>query len=171
MQDDELGAALRGFLPRHRVLDMDPVQVHMSRMAIPIGREIREACIAQSLRRAARAATRDYDEALAPLGITIGQLSMLAALDRPEPIPLGQLAEGLGMDRTTLNRNLVPLERRRLVASGALSDDARVRTLSLTRAGRELLLASAPAWRKAQQAMSRRIPGWPLIATALDALG
>lgn len=140
-------------------------------MPTPIGREIREGCIAQALRRAARAATRDYDAALAPLGLTIGQLSVLAALDRPEPIPLGQLAEGLGMDRTTLNRNLVPLERRRLVASGAASGDARVRALALTSSGRDLLAASAPAWKKAQQAMSRRIPGWPLIATALDALG
>ncbi len=103
-----------------------------------LGKEVQDACMAQALRRAARAVSREYDAAFAPSGLSVGQFSTLAALDRIEPLRLGQLAEGLGMDRTTLNRNLAPLERKGLVSSQANREDARARLLSLTEAGRRV---------------------------------
>jgi DNA-binding MarR family transcriptional regulator len=139
-------------------------------MSIRLGEEIRAKCIAQALRRAARVVSRDYDGALSETGLTIGQFSTLAALDRDTPLRLGQLADGLGMDRTTLNRNLEPLEKKGLVQSLPVPDDARARMLSLTSGGRAALAQAAPAWRRAQSTLSKKIPGWPLIGPALDAL-
>jgi len=127
-------------------------------------------CMAQALRRAARVVSRDYDAALAESGLTIGQVSTLAALDRDEPLRLGQLADGLGMDRSTLNRNLDPLEKKGFVCSLPVPDDARARMLTLTNEGHAALAGAAPAWRKAQARLSKKIPGWPLIGPALDAL-
>ncbi len=127
-------------------------------------------CMAQALRRAARVVSRDYDDALSDHGLTIGQLSTLAALDREDPLRLGQLADSLGMDRTTLNRNLEPLEKKGFVRSLPVPDDARARMLTLTTDGHAALAGAAPAWRKAQAQLSKKIPGWPLIGPALDAL-
>src|SRR5271163_4451873 len=135
-----------------------------------LGKEVQETCMAQALRRAARAVSREYDAALAASGLRVGQFSTLAALDRPEPLRLGQLAEGLGMDRTTLNRNLAPLEKKGLVSSKLDLEDARARFLSLTDSGRKALKSAEPAWRRAQARMAAKIPGWPLIGPALRVL-
>lgn len=126
--------------------------------------------MAQALRRAARVVSRDYDAALSESGLTIGQFSTLAALDREQALRLGQLADGLGMDRTTLNRNLEPLAKKGFVKSLPVPDDARARTLTLTEKGRAALAEAAPAWRKAQARLAKKIPGWPLIGPALDVL-
>src|SRR5262250_925940 len=72
-------------------------------------------CVCFHLRRAARAVTQTYERALAPAGILPGQFSVLAVLHRFGPQPLSALAELMGMDRTTLTRNLRPLERDSLV--------------------------------------------------------
>ena len=62
--------------------------------------------------RGARALGRRFDTAFRPLRLTSGQLSLLMALSRPEPTPLGAVAAVLAMDRTTLTAALKPLERR-----------------------------------------------------------
>jgi DNA-binding MarR family transcriptional regulator len=142
----------------------------MSSMTRRLGEEIRTTCMAQALRRAARTVSRDYDAALSDSGLTIGQLSTLAALDSEGALRLGELANGLGMDRTTLNRNLDPLEKKGLVQSLPVADDARARAISLTAEGRAKLVQAAPAWRRAQATLFKKIPGWPLIGPALDAI-
>jgi DNA-binding MarR family transcriptional regulator len=147
------------------------VEADLNDQPVAVSAEIRQGCMAQSLRRAARAATREYDALLAPFDLSIGQLSTLAAVDQGAPVPLGLLAEFLGMDRTTLNRNLLPLERRGLIRSAPTKEDGRVRGLSLTAAGRRLLERAAPAWRQAQAATLAKVPGWPLIGPALAVLG
>lgn len=169
-QRSRSGAARRP-IPCRCTLTRWPSAWFVQPVKMTISEEIRAGCMAQALRRAARAASREYDAALAPFDLTIGQLSTLAALDRDEPVPLGQLAEGLGMDRTTLNRSLAPLERRGLLRSVATDEDARVRGLRLTDAGRKLLEKAGPAWRKAQLALLKKVPGWPLIGPALQAVG
>jgi DNA-binding MarR family transcriptional regulator len=121
--------------------------------------------------RAARGTTRRYDAAFKPFGITSGQFSLLASLHRPRPIALGKLAEALGMDRTTLNRNVRPLEDAGLVATVADAEDARVRALALTPLGLEKLRAAAPVWRALQRDATTRIgPGWETIREQLLSL-
>lgn len=134
--------------------------------------DFEHACIAQALRRAARSVTRRYEATLRPLGLTMGQFTTLASLARPKPVPLMVLAEQLGMDRTTLTRDLAPLERRGLVASTSSPDDGRVRAIALTSAGRELLELATPLWRDAQAESVRRLGGadWGAIREQIDLL-
>lgn len=108
------------------------------------------ACVCLGLQRAARRVARRYDEALRSTGLTSGQFSILSALLRDEATPIGSLAELLGLDRTTLNRNLRPLEAEGLVTTVSDPKDARVRRIQLTSQGRTRLDAAIPLWRKVQ---------------------
>lgn len=107
---------------------------------------VRDTCLCLYVQRAARALARRFDEAFRPLGLTNGQFSLLMSLNRPEPPRLGQVADALAMDRTTLTAALKPLERRKLVMVTADSEDRRSRRLVLTPAGRALLLQAVPIW-------------------------
>jgi len=71
----------------------------------------------------------------------------MMALNRPDQPPLGEVARFLAMDRTTMTANLKTLEKRGWVQSHADPKDKRSRRLSLTDAGRDVLVAAVPAWR------------------------
>ena len=107
---------------------------------------VRDTCLCLHAQRAARALARRFDDAFRPLGITSGQYSLLHSLNRPTPPTLGQVAEVLAMDRSTVTANLKPLERRGLVAVGLDPDDRRGRRPALTEAGRALLARATPIW-------------------------
>ncbi|HDZ74046.1 MAG TPA: MarR family transcriptional regulator [Aurantimonas coralicida] len=109
--------------------------------------EVRDRCLCLHLQRAARAIGRRFDEALKPVGLTNGQYSLLISLNRPEPPRLGDVAALLAMDRTTLTANLKPLERRGLLTILPDTKDKRSRRLTLTEAGRDLLVEAVPIWR------------------------
>jgi len=130
-------------------------------------------CICLGVRKAARQVVRRYDDAFRPFGITSGQFSILAAMLRDGAVPIGHLADVLGMDRTTLNRNLKPLEGEKLIATTATREDRRVRGLILTTKGRALLDRAIPIWRTAQADSERRLAGteWPKFRSQLEALG
>lgn len=135
--------------------------------------EIDAACACLGLRRAARLVARRYDEALRPAGLTSGQFSILAALLRDRPLRLGELGDRLGLDRTTLNRNLRPLEELGLLHSIADPADGRVRGLALTAAGLRRLRAALPLWEEAQADCTRRLfgkAGWSALKAQLDRL-
>jgi DNA-binding MarR family transcriptional regulator len=107
-------------------------------------------CHCHSLRQAARRATALYDAAMAPFGLRISQYAILARLRQSGPMSLQSLAAELVLDRTTLGRNLRPLERDGLVASSADANDRRIRRLVLTEAGLSLMRRARPAWQEAQ---------------------
>jgi len=109
---------------------------------------VRDHCLCLHVQRAARALARRFDEAFRPLGITNGQFSLLISLNRPEPPPMGPVANLLAMDRTTLTAALKPLERRGLVRVEKDENDRRSRILILTAKGRELLARAVPIWEK-----------------------
>ena len=109
---------------------------------------VRDRCLCLAAQRAARALARRFDAAFAPLDITNGQFSLLMSLNRPEPPLMGQVAELLAMDRTTLTAALKPLERRGLVKIAPDRDDRRGRRLSLTAKGRALLAKAYPIWER-----------------------
>src|SRR6186713_2878486 len=88
---------------------------------------VRDTCLCLHVQRAARALARRFDEALRPLGLTNGQFSMLMALNRPDAARMGEVADLLAMDRTTLTAALKPLERRGLVEILVDSGDKRSR--------------------------------------------
>lgn len=107
-------------------------------------------CTCLRLRKAARCATQIYDRCLEPAGLTITQFGLLAHLHALRGMSIGELAEALIMDPTTLTRNLRPLEKRGLVRIKASKDDRRRREVALTANGRAALDTAAPLWRQAQ---------------------
>ena len=117
--------------------------------------EVRDACLCLHLQRAARAVARRFDAALRPLGLTSGQFSLLMSLNRPEPASIGNVSSLLAMDRSTLTANLKPLERRGLVTVAVDHTDKRARRLTLTPAGRALLGAAVPVWRRTHAEIDR----------------
>ena len=107
---------------------------------------VRDSCLCLHVQRAARALARRFDEALRPLRLTNGQLSLLMSLNRPEPPAMGAVASLLAIDRTTLTAALKPLERRGLLKITTDSEDHRARLLELTPRGRKLLAQAVPVW-------------------------
>jgi len=107
------------------------------------------SCDCVNLRRAARAVSQIYDEALAESGIKITQFSLLRAVERNEPVAISALAEELELDRTTMARNLGPLERDHLVKLTPGSDQ-RVTEVRLTPKGRAAVVKALPLWQNAQ---------------------
>jgi len=114
-------------------------------------------CLCLNARRAARRLSRRFDDAFRPLGLTNGQFSLLAALNRPAPPALGTVARDLGMDRTSLTATLKPLERRGLLTSRTDPDDRRGRRLRLTAKGRRLLARALPVWERTHAEVEARL--------------
>jgi DNA-binding MarR family transcriptional regulator len=115
---------------------------------------VRDTCLCLHLQRAARAVARRFDAALRPLGLTNGQFSLLMSLNRPVAASIGEIAALLAMDRTTLTAALKPLERRGLVTVSVDDADKRSRRLTLTPAGRALLIAALPVWENEHAAIN-----------------
>ena len=107
-------------------------------------------CMCASVRRAGQALTNRYDEILAPSGLRATQFSLLAHLASVDEATLTRLAVVRVIDRTTLTRNLVPLERDGLVTITA-GADRRTRVVRITDAGRDAMQRAFPYWQKAQQ--------------------
>ncbi len=122
-------------------------------------------CTCASVRRAGRNLTRLYDRALRETGLRLNQYSMLATIDLLNGATMSQMTERLGMERTTLNRNLRPL-----IAAGWVACDSgrRQHRFTLTAAGASLLDVARPLWQAAERDVRRRI-GRPDIS-ALHAL-
>ena len=110
-------------------------------------------CTCFGLRKAARAVTQMYDQALKPSGLRGTQFSLLVAARRAGPRGIGELAELLVMDRTTLTRNLKPLLDQGLLEriEGA---DRRRRAVAITARGRAALARAFPYWREAQASLA-----------------
>lgn len=113
-------------------------------------------CLCTRLRRASRGVTRIYDDALADVGLNAAQFSLLRNLQRLGEPSISALAEALGLDRSTLGRNLRVVEGRGLVRLGD-GTDQRSRRVALTDAGAHVLARGAPLWALAQQALARRL--------------
>ena len=114
-------------------------------------------CLCLASRRAARTITRAFDRQLRPHGIRTTQFTILAMLELRGPTAIGELAEALGMERTTLTRNLALLEAEHWVDISADKDDARTRIVATAPQGRSVVAAALPAWRQAQAAASASI--------------
>ena len=125
-------------------------------------------CVCATARMAARSLTRIYDRALEPAGIRTTQFSVLARLLEEGPLPLTHLAGRLAMDRTTLARDLRPLERRGLV-SVSVGRDRRVRMAALTPAGRRLVDEVRPRWKEVQREVRTQL-GNDHVARLMDEL-
>ena len=116
--------------------------------------EAAKTCLCCKSRMAARALTRAYDRALRSTGLRITQFTILVAASVAGGVPLGRLADILGLERTTLTRNLSILERDGLIRMTNV--DGRTRNVLITSAGAARLSAALPLWNRAQQRVRQK---------------
>ena len=114
------------------------------------------ACACGRLRRATRALTQLYDDAMAPAGLRVTQFSLLRTLATADRLRISDLAARQLLDRTALSRNLDPLVEHGLVKI-VCGDDARTREAAITRKGRATLRAATPYWARAQKEVAARL--------------
>ena len=129
------------------------------------------ACVCGSVRKAARAITKIYDDALRPAGLRITQLGILGATIRMEPVTISQLAEATMTDRTTLTRNLKLLERKKFIRIEAGADQ-REREIKITSRGREALTLAYPIWKETQDRVIKELgeDRWDILRDGLAAV-
>lgn len=110
-----------------------------------------ENCTCLDLRRATRVVTQQFDHSLQPTGLKATQFSVLSTLYQASgPLSVNELAESLTADRTTVTRNLKPLETAGYLQSKT-DGDRRRRMIELTVEGRDKLSEAIPLWEAAQR--------------------
>jgi DNA-binding MarR family transcriptional regulator len=114
-------------------------------------------CNCLVVRQAARHVTQLYDRWLAPFELKASQFGILSRLGREGPLSINALAASLVMDRTTLGRNIRPLQRDGLVAIAVSRADRRSRELRLTDKGNKHLDRALAGWAEAQAAFERSL--------------
>lgn len=119
-------------------------------------------CACWRLRQASRAVTRHYERELRGSGLRATQFSLLAVLTQTGPLTVSELAAKLGVERTTLTRNLRPLEAQRFVRTMTSETDQRVRRVELTAAGRAAAAKALHAWRQAHASVAPILRRWNL---------
>ena len=126
-------------------------------------------CTCFNLRKASRTVTQLFDEVMQPSGLRATQFTLLAAISSIGSVAIRQLSQALVMDRTTLTRNLKPLELQKLVKI-VPGEDRRTRTLTLTDKGHKTLKKALPYWKQAQsQTIQRLTPKrWRELLKNLD---
>ncbi len=131
-------------------------------------------CTCFRARKFARLLSQRYDRALAPVGATVNQYSILRHAGRGD-YSISELARQLGMDRSTLSRELKPMCRTGWLEL-AIGTDARERLVRITAEGRKLVAQSMPLWRRAQEEIQAMVGARELerlhrrIDSALDRL-
>lgn len=128
-------------------------------VSIEMTLHVRDTCLCLHVQRAARRLARQFDVALRPVDITNGQFSLLMSLNRPAPPLMGEVAELLAMDRTTLTAMLKPLQRRGLVKVAVDPDDRRSRRPALTPKGKRLLAKAYPIWERSHALIEAKLDG------------
>jgi len=130
-----------------------------------------ETCLCHRTRMAARVVTRLYDENLRSAGLRATQLAALVAAANESVVSITALAKFMGMDRSTLTRNLTPLEREGLIRVGN-EGWKRSRAVAITNKGRGRLREALPLWEKAQDIVRQKLGSrkWSVIMTDLDDL-
>jgi DNA-binding MarR family transcriptional regulator len=133
--------------------------------------EMVESCACTKTRAAARSLTTAYDETLRPVGLRATQLAVLAAVAIDGSASITALAKLLSMDRSTLSRNLGPLEASGLVKVG-IEGWRRSRMLEITKKGEAQLAKALPLWEKAQKALREKLGDreWASVNSSLDRL-
>ncbi len=111
--------------------------------------DMHSACACLQSRRKARSLTQEYDRILAPSGLKLTQFSLVSIL-LAGPLTIGELAEAVEIDRTTLTRGLMPLERDGYITLEDGPQDARQRIATLTTKGVHLTRQALELWKKAQ---------------------
>lgn len=132
----------------------------MTLASLPIDtvHQVRDTCLCLATQRAARLLARRFDKLFAPLGITNGQFSLMVALAGGWQPRLGELAQFLAMDSTTLTAAIKTLDKKGLVRLTPDAGDARARRPGLTPLGWQTLAAAVPLWQAGRAALQADLP-------------
>src|SRR6185369_7263000 len=142
--------------PEKKPVDNVPEEVHIHTMTKELDMAALENCVCFNLRRVTRAVTQFYDSEMRRHGIRPTQGSILASLKARDSWSMAELSDWLGMERTTLVRNLRPLQRDGLVQISGGGRGSRVE-LAITAKGRKQMEKLAPAWRSAQSVLVKTL--------------
>jgi DNA-binding MarR family transcriptional regulator len=112
-------------------------------------------CNCVALRRAARRISNFYDAELASSGLRATQFAILAVLHDMGEASVNSVAERLALDRTTAGKNLRPLEKAGLIKVAPSASDGRMRVITLSREGYNVLKKAVPLWRAAQKSFEK----------------
>ena len=115
-----------------------------------------DSCTCGELRKAARAVTMLYDNTLKSTGLLSTQLDLLGVVYKSDSIRISLLAKELGMDRTTLTRNLSVLEKQGFVKISS-GEDSRTRIVTITYKGRTTVAKAIPLWNEVQSKVKQRM--------------
>ncbi len=116
-----------------------------------------QGCVCFNIRKTARAITQLYEEALRPTGLRATQFTLLVATRVMGAVTISDLAQALVMDRTTLTRNLKPLEQQGMVRILPGKFDRREREVTLTTSGQETLAFALPLWNTIQNQVTQEL--------------
>ncbi len=106
-------------------------------------------CLVKRSRLIGRTITGIYDDALRKVGVTAGQLNILAVIVRRGPISPGEVARYLHIERSTMSRNVERMKRNGWLAIRS-GESARSQELRITESGRKIVVDAEPQWREAQ---------------------
>lgn len=126
-------------------------------------------CMCANLRRASRALSQHYDEAMRPLGLTVTQFTILQALSLTGEVSQGRLGEILAMDSTTLTRTLNIVKRNGWIVIRR-GIDRRERRVNLSPAGTAEFKTALPHWEDAQAKLRARLGDkrWKDLASLIN---
>ncbi len=114
-------------------------------------------CLSFNLRQAARLMAQEYDRHFRSIDLNGAQYSLMAAIERLEAPSVGALGQALGLEQSTVTRNVDLLARKNYVEAIPASDDHRRKHLRLTPAGRRKMAEAGPIWQAAQKEMTDRL--------------
>ena len=152
------------------LLDNSSLEVHIhTTMAKELDMSTAENCVCFNLRWVTRAVTQFYDAEMRRHGIRPTQESILASLQTKNSWNMAELSDWLGMDRTTLVRNLRPLQRDGFVKAVGGGRGNRVE-LTITTKGRKQIEKLTPTWKSAQNAVVKTLgeKRWSAILSDLE---
>ena len=115
-----------------------------------------DSCTCGELRKAARAVTLLYDNAFKSSGLLSTQLDLLYVIYKSDCVGISNLAKELGMDRTTLTRNLSVLERQGFIKISSGKDN-RIRIATITHKGRTTVAKAIPLWNEVQYKVKQQM--------------
>lgn len=132
-------------------------------------KKVGNTCTCFNLRKASRVVTQLFDEVLQPSGLLVNQFTILTAISLAGSVTITRLAQELVMDRTTLTRNLNPLERQGFVQIQP-GQDGRMRVISLTVTGESALKTALPLWEVAQARVIEELgqERWSILLSSLS---
>ena len=125
---------------------------HITQNSSKFYEAINARCCCFNMRKVMRAVTQFFDRHLESANIRSTQFTLLVALSSMNATTLTEIAENLVMDRTTLTRNLKPLEKLELITT-MQPLDKRSKAYVLTDKGKDVVMKAVPLWEEAQNSI------------------